>query len=186
MPRADAQRNIDALLDAAQQEFAAYGVDVNVRAIAARAGVGTATLYRHFPTRSDLVIAVFRNEVDACATKAAQLAAACPPEAALTLWIDHYASFIASNRGLARALETGDPALVALPTYFQQRLGPALQALLEQASAARAVRSDIDPIDLLAAIAKLSVPSAGTDAPARAGRMIALLVDGLRYGVNAH
>jgi len=74
MPRADAQRNIDALLAAAKEEFATQGVDVNVRAIAARAGVGTATLYRHFPLRSDLVTAVFNPEVDACAAEAAKLA----------------------------------------------------------------------------------------------------------------
>ena len=75
MPRADAQRNVEALLTAATQEFAAQGVDVNVRAIAARAGVGTATLYRHFPLRSDLIAAVFRREVDSCAAEAPRLAA---------------------------------------------------------------------------------------------------------------
>ena len=75
MPRVDAQRNIDALLAAAKEEFAAQGVDVNVRAIAARAGVGTATLYRHYPLRSDLISAVFRREIDDCAAEAPVLAA---------------------------------------------------------------------------------------------------------------
>jgi AcrR family transcriptional regulator len=185
MPRADAQRNIEALLAAAREEFADEGVDVNVRAIAARAGVGTATLYRHFPLRSDLVEAVFRHEVDACAAEAPRLAAAHAPGAALERWIWRYtAGFIATKRGLAAALHSGDPAFKALPDYFQQQLGPALQALLDGAAAAGEIRSGLDPVDLLAAFAKLCVPPPGTDDTARANRMVALLIDGLRYGAN--
>ena len=173
MPRADAQRNIDALLAAAKEEFAARGVNVNVRAIAARAGVGTATLYRHFPLRSDLITAVFHREVDACAAEAPKLAAAHDPGDALELWIQHYATmFIMTKRGLAAALHFGDPAFKALPAYFQQQLGPVLQTLLDAA-------------DLLGAVGKLCIPPAGTDDNSRADRMIALLIDGLRYGANA-
>jgi AcrR family transcriptional regulator len=185
MPRADAQRNIDALLAAAEEEFAGQGVDVSVRAIAARAGVGTATLYRHFPLRSDLVTAVFRREVDLCAAEGPRLAATHGPDRALELWIEHYAMrFIATKRGLAAALHFGDPAFKALPAYLQQQLAPALQALLDAAVSAGAVRDGVDPLDLLAAIAKLCIPPAGTNDTSRARRMIALLVDGLRYGAN--
>jgi len=183
MPRADAQRNIDALLAAAEEEFADQGVDVSVRAIAARAGVGTATLYRHFPLRSDLITAVFRREVDACAAEGPKLAAAHDPDEALELWIEHYAMrFIATKRGLATALHVGDPAFRALPEYFQRRLGPVLQALLDSAVAAGAIRDGVDPLDLLGAVAKLCIPPLGTSDTARASRMIALLIDGLRYG----
>lgn len=185
MPRADAQRNVDALLAAAEEEFAARGVDVNVRAIAARAGVGTATLYRHFPLRSDLVFAVFQREVDACADEAPKLAAAHGPDEALELWIWRYARFIEGKRGLAAALHSGDPAFQSLPAYFQQRLGPALQALLDAAVAAGAIRGGVDPIDLLGGVAKLCVPAIGTDDTSRANRMITLLIDGLRYGANS-
>ena len=125
MPRADAQRNIDALRAAAEEEFAARGVDVNVRAIATRACVGTATLYRHFPLRSDLVAAVFRREVDACAAEAPKFAATHDPGEALELWIQRYARFIAGKHGLAATLHSGDPAFQALPGYLQQRLGSA-------------------------------------------------------------
>jgi AcrR family transcriptional regulator len=184
MPRADAQRNIDALLAAAEEEFAARGVDVNVRAIAARAGVGTATLYRHFPLRSDLITAVFRREVDACAAEAPKLAAAHDPGEALELWIQHYATFIVAKRGLAAALHFGDPAFAALPAYFQQHLGPALQTLLDNAASAGAIRDGVSPFDLLAAVAKLCIPPIGTDDNSRAQRMIALLTDGLRYGAK--
>ena len=161
MPRADAQRNIDALLAAAGEEFTAQGVDVNVRAIAARAGVGTATLYRHFPLRSDLITAVFRREVDACAAEAPKLAATHDPGEALELWIQHYTRFITTKRGLAAALHSGDPAFRALPGYFQLQLGPVLQTLLDAAVGAAAIRDGVDPLDLLGAVAKLSVPPLG-------------------------
>jgi AcrR family transcriptional regulator len=181
MPRADAQRNIDALLAAAKEEFATQGVDVNVRAIAARAGVGTATLYRHFPLRSDLITAVFNREVDACAGEAPKLAATHDPDNALQRWIELYMKFVATKRGLALALHSGDPAFQALPAYFQQQLGPALQALLDSAVDAGAIRAGVDPLDLLSAVAKLCIPPVGTDDTSRAGRMVTLLIDGLRY-----
>ena len=184
MPRIDAQRNIDALLAAAKEEFAAHGVDVHVRAIAARAGVGTATLYRHFPLRSDLVSAVFRREVDACAADAPQLAASHDPEEALALWLRRYTEFVATKRGLAAALHSGDPAFNGLKTYFEDRVGPALRTLLDNAVAAGAVRDGVDALDLLGAVSNLCVPPPGTDDTSRAYRMVALLIDGLRYGAS--
>jgi AcrR family transcriptional regulator len=182
MPRADAQRNIDALLAAAKEEFAAHGVDVNVRAIARRANLGTATLYRHFPLRSDLVSAVFRREIDDCAAAAPLLAASNGPDRALELWLQRYTEFVATKHGLAAALHSGDPAFSALPRYFQEHLGPALAALLDDAHAAGAVRADVDPLELLGAVANLCVPPPGSSDNSRAYRMVSLLLDGLRYG----
>ncbi|GAA2126999.1 TetR/AcrR family transcriptional regulator [Actinomadura napierensis] len=184
MPRADAQRNVEALLAAAKEEFATRGVDVNVRTIAARAGVTTPTLYRHFPRRSDLITAVFHREVEACVAQAPQLAAANDPDEALELWIQYYARFIMTKRGLAAALHMGDRAFEALPSYFEQELGPVLQALLDAAVATGAIRADVEPLDLLSAVAKLCIPPIGTNDTARANRMIALLIDGLRYGAD--
>lgn len=185
MPRADAQRNVEALLAAAKEEFAVQGVEVNVRAIAARAGVGTATLYRHFPLRSDLVAAVFRREVDACADEAPRLAAAYGPDEALERWLRRYTEFVATKRGLAAALHSGDPAVAGLRAYFEERVGPALTTLLADAAAAGAVRGDVDPLDLLGAVSHLCTPAPGTDDAAGAYRMVALLLDGLRYGASA-
>ncbi len=185
MPRVDAQRNIDALLAAAKEEFAAQGVDVNVRAIAARAGVGTATLYRHYPLRSDLIAAVFRREIDACAAEAPLLAAAYAPGEALERWLQRYTEFVATKHGLAAALHSGDPAFSALPGYFQEHVGPALRLLLENAEAAGVVRGGVDPLDLLGAVANLCVPPPGSADNGRAYRMVALLIDGLRYGAAA-
>ena len=181
--RADAQRNIGSLLEAAKAVFATAGVDAPAKEIADLAGVGVGTLYRHFPQRSDLVRAVFQRGVDACAEAAVALAAADEPGAALRMWLHRYTEFVGTKRGLAAALHSGDPAYGALPGYFSQRLGPALGSLLEAAAAAGEIREDIDPKDLLHAVANLSLPAAdeGVD---YSQRMVALLIDGLRYGAD--
>jgi AcrR family transcriptional regulator len=181
--RADAQRNIDTLLRSAMTVFATSGVDAPVREIAEKAGVGIGTVYRHFPQRSDLIVAVFRREVDACADAAAVLAAEHQPGEALALWMQRYVDFISAKRGLAAALHSGDPAYDTLPAYFQKRLRPALQTLLEAATAAGEVRTGIKPDDLLRAVPSLCAPAYGGD-PAHARRMVALLADGLRYGAR--
>jgi AcrR family transcriptional regulator len=181
--RADAQRSLDALLEAAMAVFAASGVDAPVREIAARAGVGVGTVYRHFPQRSDLVAAVFRHEVDACADAAPVLAAEHPPSEALARWLQRYVDFLTAKRGLAAALRSGNPIFEPLPAYFQTRLQPALRTLLDAAAAAGEVRADIEPGDLLSAVASLSSPNHG-GGPGPARRMVALLVDGLRYGAG--
>lgn len=181
--RADAQRNTDALLEAALAVFAASGVDAPVREIALKAGVGVGTVYRHFPQRSDLIAAVFQREVDACADAAPTLAAAHAPGEALAQWMQRYAAFIATKRGLAAALHSGNPAFHALPAYFDKRLRPALRALLDAAAAAGEVRGDVEPDDLLRAVGNLSA-AADDEGPAHARRMVALLVDGLRYGAG--
>lgn len=181
--RADAQRNLGALLDAAVAVFTTSGVDAPVREIAARAGVGVGTLYRHFPQRADLVGAVFRREVDACADAAPKLAAEYPPGEALARWMQRYAAFIATKRGLASALHSGDPTFSCLPGYFQSRLVPALQGLLDAAIAAGEIRADAEADELLNAAARLGM-QAREDRPGHAERMVALLVDGLRYGAT--
>lgn len=182
--RADARRNLDALLGAALEVFATAGVDAPVREIAARAGVGVGTFYRHFPQRSDLVAAVFRREVDACAEAAPALAAENGPADALALWMQRYAAFIATKRGLASALHSGDPAFDALPGYFESRLLPALQSLLRAAAIAGEVRADVDANDLLSAVGRLCM-SGGDERADISRRMVALLLDGLRYGAGS-
>jgi AcrR family transcriptional regulator len=181
--RADAQRNIDTLLQTAMAVFATSGVDAPVREIAEKAGVGVGTVYRHFPERSDLIGAVFRHEVDACADAASVLATEHEPGEALARWMQRYVDFIAAKRGLAAALHSGNPAFDTLPAYFEKRLRPALQTLLEAAAAAGEVRADVEPYDLLRAVALLCTPAQDRD-PSHARGMVALLVDGLRYGAT--
>jgi len=178
--RADAQRNEDALLEAAKQVFASSGVDATVREIAAKAGVGLGTLYRRFPTRADLVAAVFRREVDACTAVAAVLAADFPPGEALMRWLRRYTDFIATKKGLAAALHSGDPAFETLPAYFRASFEPALSSLLDAATAAGEVRPGIVPYDILRAVGNLSVAS-GDDGAGHTRRMVDLLLDGLRF-----
>jgi AcrR family transcriptional regulator len=182
--RADARRNTEALLKAARSVFATSGVDAPVREIAARAGVGVGTVYRHFPQRADLIAALFRHEVDACADAAQVLTTEHGPGEALALWMQRYMDFIAAKRGLATALHSGDPAFESLPAYFETRLRPALRGLLDAAVAAGEVRADVEPDDLLRAVARLSM-SAHDEGAGPARRMVALLVDGLRYGANS-
>ncbi|HEX7081603.1 MAG TPA: TetR/AcrR family transcriptional regulator [Gammaproteobacteria bacterium] len=179
--RADARRNAQALVEAAMKVFATSGVEAPSREIAEKAGVGVGTLYRHFPQRSDLVVAVFRNEVDACADAAAKLAAEHDPGEALARWMQRYVDFIAAKRGLAGALSSGDSAFQSLPTYFLERIRPALQALLDAAIDAGDIRSDVDPDELLFAVPRLCKTDAYGGSQEQARRMVALLVDGLRY-----
>lgn len=181
--RADARRNIDGLLKAATAVFATAGVDAPVRTIAEKTGVGIGTIYRHFPQRADLIAAVFRREVDACADAAPVLATEYRPGEALAHWLQRYAAFIAIKRGLAAALHSGNPAFDTLRAYFDARFQPALRGLLDAAAAAGEVRADVDADDLLSSVANLCMP-AHTNGPDYAERMVALLVDGLRYGAG--
>ena len=178
--RADAKRNLDGLLQAAATVFASQGVDAPVRDIATAAGVGVGTLYRHFPQRSDLIKAVLRREIDACADQAPLLAELHTPAEALAAWMQRFVDFLLAKRGLAAALHSGDPAYEALPAYFDQRLRPALDGLITRAVEAGEVRADIDPDMLIHAVARLA-NTGGRDETASVRLMVSLLVDGLRY-----
>ena len=179
--RADARQNVEALLEAAKAEFARAGVDVPVRAIAERAGVGVGTLYRHFPLRSDLISAVFRREMDACVDAAPGLEAAYPPGEALDRWVLRYTEFVAAKRGLASALHSGDAAYEPLAVYFSTRLAPTLERLLDAATASGEITQRVDPTELLGAVANLChSDNPLTQVPGRAERMVGLLLVGLR------
>ncbi len=179
--RADARQNVDALLEAAKRVFAERGVDAPARSIAEQAGVGVGTLYRHFPLRSDLISAVFRREMDACVTAADELEAEFPPGEALDRWVVRYTEFVATKRGLAAALHSGDAAYEPLAGYFSTRLAPTLERLLAAARESGAITQEVDPKEFLGAVANLchaDGPAART--PGRSERMVRLLLAGLR------
>ena len=182
--RADARRNIDALLRAARKVFDVSGVDAPVKEIADRAGVGVGTLYRHFPKRPDLIKAIIRKEVDACAEAASLLAAKHSPAEALALWMQRLVDLVATKRGLAGALHSGNPAYQSLPDYVLGRLTPALQGLLDAAAAAGTIRTDVEAPELLLAGMRVAAPASDGDI-ALARRMVALMVDGVRFGAGA-
>ena len=176
--RADARRNEQTLLDAAADVFVASGVEAPVRDIAAKAGVGMGTIYRHFPTRADLIVAVYRHQIEACAEAGpALLASSDTPHAALARWIDLFVDFLVTKHGLAAALQSDHAGFETLHTYFLDRLVPACAQLLD--AAADEIRPDIDAYELMRAVGNLCV---GVDNDARydARRMVGVLIAGLR------
>ncbi|MGC5305441.1 TetR/AcrR family transcriptional regulator [Micromonospora zamorensis] len=178
--RADARRNERALLDAAATAFVTSGVDVPVRDIAARAGVGVGTIYRHFPTRADLIVAVYRHQIEACAEAGpALLADSGTPYAALVRWIDLFVDFLVTKHGLAAALQSDDAAFQTLHAYFLDRLVPVCDQLIDAAVAADEIRSDLDAYGLLRGVGNLCI-GAGNDPRYDARRLVDLLVAGLR------
>ncbi|MEU2283816.1 helix-turn-helix domain-containing protein [Streptomyces sp. NPDC013178] len=178
--RADARRNKETLLDAAAAVFVRSGVDAPVRAIAAEAGVGLGTIYRHFPTRADLIIAVYRHQVDACAEAGpALLASSATPHAALAQWINHFVDFLVTKHGLATALHSDDAGSDTLHAYFLDRLVPVCTQLLEAAAASGEIRSDLEAYELMRGVGNLCI-GADSDPRYDARRLVGLLVAGLR------
>ncbi|WP_328481442.1 TetR/AcrR family transcriptional regulator [Streptomyces sp. NBC_00377] len=177
--RADARRNKETLLDAAAAVFVRAGVEAPVRDIAAAAGVGTATIYRHFPTRADLIIAVYRHQVDACAEAGPALLAEGPtPHAALGRWIDLFVDFLVTKHGLAAVLQSDNTGFEALHTYFLDRLVPVCTQLLDAATASGEIRSDLQAYELMRGVGNLCV-GADSDPRYDPRRLVALLVAGL-------
>jgi AcrR family transcriptional regulator len=178
--RKDARRNQQALLDAAAGVFVSSGVDAPVRDIAAVAGVGIGTIYRHFPTRADLVVAVYQHQVDACVEACPELLATAPtPHAALGQWIDLFVDFLVTKHGLAAAMRTDSAGFEALHTQFLDRLLPVCAQLLDAAVASGEIRSDFDAYQLMRGVGNLCIGAEG-DPRYDARRLAGLLVAGLR------
>lgn len=175
--RVDARRNYDALLAAADDLFATSGPDVALDEIARRAGVGNATLYRHFPDRRDLLVAVCVGEVIALCTLGEQLEADPDARDALTGWLRAYIKHVSAKNGLAAAFATGrheDSEFVAACQTAVEAIGT---SLLQRAQDVGKVRTDIafrDVIPLVNAIAMASETERG-----EADRMLAIVLSGL-------
>lgn len=183
--RADARRNAQTLLDAAAVVFVRAGVDAPVRDIAAEAGVGMGTIYRHFPTRSDLVVAVFRHQLDAlAAAETIAPAADETPYAALRSWVARFADFLITKHGLAEALQSDQAGFESLHAEFVERLLPVLDQLLKASAAAGHTRDDIRPLDLMLGIGNLCI-GVETNPDYNARRMIDLLLAGLAQATPA-
>ena len=178
--RADARRNEETVLDAAAAVFVTSGVEVPVRDIAAKAGVGIGTIYRHFPTRADLIVAVYRHQVEACAEAGPVLLAnSSTPHAALAQWINLFVDFLVTKHGLAAALQSDAAAFETLHAYFLDRLVPVCAQLLDAAAAAGEIRGGTDAFELMLGVGNLCI---GADSNPRydARRMVGLLIAGLR------
>ncbi|MGA5037475.1 TetR/AcrR family transcriptional regulator [Streptomyces capoamus] len=182
--RADARRNRERILEAAVRVFSEKGPDVAIDTIAKAAGVGSATLYRHFPTREALVEAAYRNELARVCDSAAKLLAGNAPDRAIRLWMDDFIDYVAAKQGMADALRAAvasgaDPFAETL-----DKLGTALRTLLRAGADAGLLRPDIDPFDVGFSLAGVALITSAPDQRERAGRLLDLLLDGLRYGAD--
>ncbi|GHC73000.1 TetR/AcrR family transcriptional regulator [Streptomyces cinnamoneus] len=178
--RTDAQRNRQTVLTAAAEVFITSGVDAPIRQIAAQAGVGMGTIYRHFPTRADLVTAVYRHQIEECAGAGPDLlASAGSPFDALRQWIDLFVDFLVTKHGLADALQSDSDRFAALHAYFLDRLLPVCAQLLDAAVEAGDIRPGTQPYELMRGIGNLCI---GRDNDPRYDprRLIALLLQGLQ------
>jgi AcrR family transcriptional regulator len=182
--RSDAQRNVVALVEAARTVFASSGVDAPAKDITDLAGVGVGTLYRHFPRRSDLIVAVLQHEIDECIEAAARLGTTLGPWEALLAWIERFTDFVGTKRGLASALHSGDPAYDDLPQHLLDRLVPPLQALLARAVDGGYARDDVRARDILTTIALISQPVPG-EPPSFNQRMTQVFMAGLQVRSQA-
>ena len=179
-PRADAQRNRERILDVAKQEFTRAGANASLEDIAKKAAVGPGTLYRHFPTRQDLLVAVYRSEMQKLAAAERTLAATKSPPEALRAWLLLWVEALETKHIIAPVLNTlvGDPKKVFETSYAQ--IYEALRALVKRAVKRGDIRKDLDPIDFLRAIVGVANVSASPDWPQSARRLVDILIAGAR------
>jgi AcrR family transcriptional regulator len=176
--RADARRNREKLLAAAQQAFLADGGAVSLEGIARTAGVGIGTLYRHFPTREALVEAVYGAELDDVIASAPLLLEQLPPDAALRAWMERYASFFATKRAMMDTLRPSwASGRIATP---RERVTGAVGSILGEGARAGVLRADVDPEDVTMLLLGLLLSTGVEESPERTGRLLDLVVDALR------
>jgi AcrR family transcriptional regulator len=179
--RADARRNRERLLEAAVRAFSQDGPDVTLDAIAKEAGVGIGTLYRHFPTREALIEAAYRNELARLCDAVPGLLQVMPPDQATRVWMDRYIDYMATKRGMADALRAVIASGGTPYAQSRDRLIGAITALLEAAAAAGTLRRDVEPVDVFASLAGVALTAGEPAQRDQAGRLLDLLMDGLRY-----
>jgi AcrR family transcriptional regulator len=179
-PRADALRNRERILEVAKQVFTRRGAEASMDEIAKRAKIGPGTLYRHFPTRDDLLAAVYVSEVEKLAEAQKKFSAELPPVEALRAWMLVFIDYIAAKRIIGPALNAmaGGPSRV-----FQQTthlMEEASKALASRAIANGDLRPDVDPMDMLRAIYGVSSAGSTGDWPTKARLFVDILIQGSR------
>jgi AcrR family transcriptional regulator len=176
--RADARRSRAKLLEAATEAFAETGADAPLEDIARRAGVGIGTLYRHFPTRVDLQAAVYRSQVETVCAAADEYIISASPEQALAGWLRAMAAYLATKRGLSRALVEAIGRDSQLITSCWGAMNDATERLMTRAQEAGTLREDIKPMDVLRLVHGVVI--ATEQAPGETDRLLGLMLDGLR------
>jgi AcrR family transcriptional regulator len=179
-PRADAQRNRERILDVAKEAFARSGANTSLDDIAKQAGVGPGTLYRHFPTRDELLAAVYRTEVGKLAAAERKFAETMPAIEALRAWMLLFVDYIATKQIIAPALNT----LVGGPSKLfegsRSQIQGAIDALVQRAIKSGHIRKDLEPFDLLRALIGVSHVASGPDWQQSARRLVDILITGSR------
>ena len=179
-PRSDAQRNRESILEVAKQEFTRSGANASLEEIAKKAGVGPGTLYRHFPTREELLVAVYRSEVEKLAGAARTLADTLPPVDALRARLLLFVDAVETKQIIAPVLNTlvGDPKKVFEASYAQ--IHEAIRALVKRAIKSGDIRKDLDPGDLLRALVGVANVATSPEWQQSARRLVDILVTGSR------
>src|SRR5580693_1242525 len=179
-PRADAQRNRERILEVAKLEFTRLGANASLEEIAKKAGVGPGTLYRHFPTREELLEAVYRSEVEKLAAAERKFAHDLPPIEALRAWMLLFVDYIAAKQIIAPVLNAlvGDPKKVFEASHAQ--IWEAIRALVKRAIKSGDIRKDLDPIDLLRALIGVANVATSSDWQQSARRLVDILITGSR------
>jgi AcrR family transcriptional regulator len=178
--RVDAQRNRERILEVAKEAFTRSGADTSLDDIAKQAGVGPGTLYRHFPTREELLVAVYRTEMEKLAAAEQMFAATMPPIEALRAWLLLFVDAVAAKQIIAAALNTlvGDPKKVFEDSHAQ--IWKVIRALVKRAIKSGDIRRDLDPVDLLRALIGVANVASSPDWQQSARRLVDILITGSR------
>ena len=179
-PRADAERNRERIQAVAKEAFARHGANASLDDIARQARVGPGTLYRHFPTREELLQSVYRSELEKLAAAEQKFARTMPPIEALRAWLLLFVDAIAAKQLIAPALNTllGDPKKVFEASYA--KMHQAIRALVKRAVDSRDIRKDLDPVDLLHALVGVANVATSPDWQQSAKRLVDILIAGSR------
>ena len=179
-PRTDAQRNRELILEVAKASFTQSGANASLDDIAKQAGVGPGTLYRHFPTREELIEAVYRTEVEKLAAAERTFAETMPPLDALRAWMLLFVDYIATKKIIAAALNSlvGGPSKIFEASYAQ--VWEAIRALVKRAVKSGDIRKDLDPIDLLRALIGVANVGTSPEWQQSARRLVDILILGAR------
>jgi AcrR family transcriptional regulator len=176
----DAARNRDTLLAAATRVFTSAEAEPSMRAIAREAGVGIATLYRHFPTRESLVDAVYQDQVQRLTLGAREMLEQLPPAEAMRRWMDLFGDWLATKHGMLETLlamiESGEIALA----HTRAELLEAITTILDAGRAAGDLRADVTAEDIAASLIGIFTVVGKPEQHAQASRLLNLLMDGLR------
>src|SRR5579862_4997865 len=182
-PRADAQRNRERILDVAREAFTRSGANASLDDIAKQARVGPGTLYRHFPTREELLQAVYRSELEKLAAAGQKFGQTMTPIKALRAWLLLFIDAIAAKQLIAPALNTlvGDHKKIFEASYAEMH--EAIRSLVKRAIETGDMRKDLDPMDLLRALVGVANVATSPDWQQSAKRLVDILIAGSRPAV---